>query len=504
TITVLPVDDAPVLDLDASGPGTGFSSTYTENGAGVPIADTDVLIQDVDNTALASATVTITNGQAGDLLTAAGLPAGIGASYDAGSFTLTLSGQASLANYQAALAAVRFASTSENPPTLPRIVAVSVNDGLLGSAAAQATVNVVAVNDAPVNGLPASFAASEDTALALTGLSVADVDAAGGALSLTLSVGAGTGSLSAGASGRVTVTGSGTASLTLTGALPALNAYLASAAAPVFTPAANLNGAVALTLTTSDNGNTGAGGALTDVDTTLITLAPVNDAPVNTLPASFTTNEDTPLALTGLAVSDVDAGTGALTLSVGAGSGSLSATASGGVTVAGSGTASLTLTGTLPALNAYLASAAPVFTPVADANGAVTLTMTTNDGGNTGTGTPLTDTDTSTIVIAPVADIAGDTASTPEDTPVTLAVLANDSFENPGRTITAVNGAAISPGGAAVAVANGSVRLNADGTLTYAPSADYTGATSFTYTVTAGGVTETATVAVTVTPVNDA
>ncbi|WP_407068162.1 hypothetical protein, partial [Methylobacterium crusticola] len=106
--------------------------------------------------------------------------------------------------------------------------------------------------------LPAGYTGTEDTPLALTGLSIADVDAGTGPLSLTLGVGAGTGSLSAAASGGVTVTGSGTTSLTLTGALPALNAYLASAAAPVFTPAANLNGTVALTLTTSDNGNTGA------------------------------------------------------------------------------------------------------------------------------------------------------------------------------------------------------------------------------------------------------
>ncbi|WP_238314493.1 Ig-like domain-containing protein, partial [Methylobacterium crusticola] len=198
-------------------------------------------------------------------------------------------------------------------------------------------------------------------------------------------------------------------------------------------------------------------------------------------------------------VADVDAGTGALSVTLGVTGGTLAATAGSGVAVTGSGSASLTLTGTQAALNAYLASAsAPVFTPVADANGAVTLTMTTNDGGNTGTGTPLTDTDTSTIAIAPVADIAGDSASTPEDTPVTLAVLANDSFENPARTITAVNGSSVSPGGAAVAVPNGTVRLNADGTLTYAPAPDYTGATSFTYTVTSGGVTETATVAVAV------
>jgi hypothetical protein len=36
-------------------------------------------------------------------------------------------------------------------------------------------------------------------------------------------------------------------------------------------------------------------------------------------------------------------------------------------------------------------------------------------------------------------------------------MLDNDTFENPGRTITAVNGTAITAGGAAVAVTNGSV-----------------------------------------------
>jgi hypothetical protein len=40
---------------------------------------------------------------------------------------------------------------------------------------------------------------------------------------------------------------------------------------------------------------------------------------------------------------------------------------------------------------------------------------------------------------------------------VTISVLDNDTFENPGRTITAVNGTAITAGGAAVAVTNGSV-----------------------------------------------
>jgi len=48
------------------------------------------------------------------------------------------------------------------------------------------------------------------------------------------------------------------------------------------------------------------------------------------------------------------------------------------------------------------------------------------------------------------------------------------------------------------------VTFAADGTLVYTPAADFNGTTTFTYTVTSGGVTETATVTVNVTAQNDA
>ncbi|MNS56589.1 hypothetical protein D3C72_894510 [compost metagenome] len=57
--------------------------------------------------------------------------------------------------------------------------------------------------------------------------------------------------------------------------------------------------------------------------------------------------------------------------------------------------------------------------------------------------------------------------------------------------------------GTPVAVANGLVTLRANGTLDFAPSTNYNGTTTFTYTVTSGGVTETANVTVNVTAVND-
>ena len=87
-----------------------------------------------------------------------------------------------------------------------------------------------------------------------------------------------------------------------------------------------------------------------------------------------------------------------------------------------------------------------------------------------------------------------DTASTPEETPVTIDVLAND-FDPDGDPLTVV----------AVSVpANGTAVNNGDGTVTYTPNTNFTGTDSFTYTIEDGqGGSSTATVTVEVTPVND-
>jgi Ca2+-binding RTX toxin-like protein len=159
------------------------------------------------------------------------------------------------------------------------------------------------------------------------------------------------------------------------------------------------NALPAVDLTVSD-------GALTGSDSDTPAVTGVNDAPINTLPASYTTDEDTSVKLTGLSVSDVDAGNGLITVTLSVTAGAIVAASFSGVTVAGSGTSSLVLTGTLTDINAYLAASdtQPTYVPVTDASGTVQLTMTTNDGGNTGSGGALTDVDTATITINPIAD----------------------------------------------------------------------------------------------------
>ncbi|MDI6623291.1 MAG: Ig-like domain-containing protein [Brevundimonas sp.] len=105
---------------------------------------------------------------------------------------------------------------------------------------------------------------------------------------------------------------------------------------------------------------------------------------------------------------------------------------------------------------------------------------------------------------APVAAV--DTASGAEDASVTINVLANDTdVDGETLTITHVNGANIGVDGTVALGGGASVRLNADGALTYTPAANATGLQSFSYTVSDGvGGATTATVEVDLTPVNDA
>jgi hypothetical protein len=274
-----------------------------------------------------------------------------------------------------------------------------------------------APNQAPNITRPASIAVVEDTATSLSGISFVDADAGTGTLNVTLSVPGGNGTIAASASGGVSiVSGSGTASLQVSGTLVNLNAWFAvNGSNPDYTPAANATGNVTLTILVNDNGNSGTGGALSDTDTSTLSISAVNDAPVNTLPASFTVMEDTTTSLAGMSVADVDVAAASMTfnLAVPAGQGTFTAANAGGVTVAGSTSNSLTLTGTAANLATYLGNAGnrPSYVPVANNTATVTLTITSSDGGATGSGGTRTDVDTRSINFTGVND--GPSASMP-------------------------------------------------------------------------------------------
>ncbi|MFW9677304.1 tandem-95 repeat protein [Vibrio parahaemolyticus] len=225
----------------------------------------------------------------------------------------------------------------------------------------------------------------------------------------------------------------------------------------VFTPAENFHGDAEITYTLTD-------GALTDQATVNVTVNAVNDTPVvESNLADQTLAEDfTPYTIElNTAFSDVDNVDGELTFSVSGNSNVLVSIENGIATIS----------------------------PTADWNGSETLTFTATDP----SGESISQ--TVNFTVAPVADIVADKATVVEDTPTIIKVLGNDTFEGDDKVVSldTNNGPA-----------NGTVSVNPDGSVTYTPNDNYHGADSFTYIVTSGGVSESTTVNVDVTPVNDA
>jgi VCBS repeat-containing protein len=258
---------------------------------------------------------------------------------------------------------------------------------------------VTAVNDTPVNTVPVAQTATEDTAKVISGLSITDVDAGTATnMSVTLSVTNGTITMLPGA-GTVTLTNNGTSSVTLTGTLANINTLLALSNAVTYRGNLNFNGTDTLNMLTSDNGNTGTGGTLTDSDNVTITVSAVNDGPVNTVPAAQSTAEDTPLVISGLQMADVDSTTG-MSVTLAVTNGTINVLTGTGVTITTNGTASVVLAGTQASINALLATAnAVTYTPTANYSGAALLTMTTSDGN-----VAVNDVDTVAITVTSVND----------------------------------------------------------------------------------------------------
>ncbi len=133
--------------------GNNYTTSYTENGVGVTIVSLPD-VADVDSPQMMGATITVTNANAADVLSIAGvLPGGITSSFGppvAGQLTMYLSGPATQAQFEAALAQVRFSNSSDSPGAGVRTIQVTVSDGEKSSPIATASVTVVAVDDPTV------------------------------------------------------------------------------------------------------------------------------------------------------------------------------------------------------------------------------------------------------------------------------------------------------------------------------------------------------------------
>ncbi len=295
--TIIDLNDAkekPVTDLNGNSNGSDNTASYTEDASPVKIAPSGK-ITDVDSSTLASMTVTLTNRpdsafeSLGLNSTAASLATGLGltvTAYNAATGVLTISGSASLANYQTILQNIVYDNDSQNPTTnTARNVTVVVNDESgLTSDSHSISLTVIAVNDAPTATItPLTYNAVEETSLILsgTGLSIGDVDSNSGVMTLTLKVGEGELNIAKGTN-TLTIYDNGESEVTITGTLTQLNNLLSGANGGIIeylnmndTPSSQTT----LTMKINDEGFTG-GGDLTATDTATIFIQNTAEPPV--------------------------------------------------------------------------------------------------------------------------------------------------------------------------------------------------------------------------------
>lgn len=151
----------------------------------------------------------------------------------------------------------------------------------------------------------------------------------------------------------------------------------------------------------------GQGG--TDSQNISVTVTPVNEAPVNTVPGLQVISADEPLVFStangnAVQISDVDAGSSPLQVTLAATNATLTLSGTTGLTFStgdGTGDATMTFTGSLTSINSALEGL--TLTPSPNFTGSASLQVTTNDQGNTGAGGSLGDSDNVSVTVNAVS-----------------------------------------------------------------------------------------------------
>lgn len=479
SINVTPVNDAPVLV-------TNTGATLAEGGS-VSITTGSLLVTDNDNPLPANLTYSVTSAPL----------------YG----TLLLGNTAVTTFTQADVNSGQLKYSHNGSETVSDSFSFTVTDGVVTTPVGPNTFNISVnpVNDAPRVSLNTGLTLSEGAAstIASTALLVTDPDGPSG----------------------VTYTLSG---------LPARGTLLLGATSlangQTFTQADITSGQLSYSHngseTTSDSftftASDGSTGTL-PLTTFNISVTPVNDAPVLTLPDAQLVNEDTLLTFsnaTRIRLSDAE-NDNPISVTLAVNSGVITVNSGAGVTNNNSG--NVTVTGSVTAVETALNNL--VYQPNANFNGPDALIISANDGTNTTNGTV-------NITVAAVNDAP--TLTVPgaqivnEDTPLVLTTINTTDIDSGGSpvraTLSALNGTlslASTAGVSFINGTNGANSLTIEGSiasiqgvlsnLTYQGNPDYNGADTITVTINDQGATGspgalgvTRTIPVTVRSVNDA
>ncbi len=450
TITISAENDPPEVSV------TGAPLDYTENDPATAV-DPGLTVVDVDDASSVSAVVRVTgNYVPGEDVLSFVDTVSISGSWNALDGSLTLSGPDTVAAFEAALQAVRYVNTNDDPSVASRTISFTVFDGTADSVAAFRTITISAENDPPVLATNNGATGDEGQAVVIDAamLTVTDGDASPAQL------------------------------VFMVGSIPSYG-VLRLGSTPLhtnetFTQADIDAGSISyrndgsesnsdsFSFTVSD----GAGGTIGSTIFS-ITVSPVNDKPVAADESDSLAEDGLPLDvdLTAL-VSDAETDAADLTYEI----------------VAGPLAAAGTL---LPsAVNGVL-----TFDPAPNFNGLASFTYKVTDRGdpdNCGTPGPAcadvktSATQTFSITVSPVNDgptAAGGSAAMAEDgTPidVDLSALVSDvETADANLDYQIVAGPAPAEGTLVAAAPNG--------TFTFTPAADFNGTSSFTFNVTDRG-----------------
>jgi hypothetical protein len=307
SITVTVANNAPVLTA-------GGTLNYTENDPAAVI-DNTITVNDSDSANLTGATAQITgNYQSTEDVLSFVNQLGITGSYNSANGTMTLTGTTTLANYQAALRAVKYNNSSDNPSTAARTVTWIATDGITPSTGVTSTINVTAVNDAPVlaNVEAGALAYNEnDVATAVSSnITVSDVDSTnltGATVQITGNYQSAEDVLSF--ANQLGITGtynSANGTMTLAGTTTVAN-YQTALRAVKYNNTSENPSTLARTVTFQVNDGAGANN-LSNTPTRNINVTAVNDAPVVTAGATlnYTENDAATVIDNTVTVSDVD------------------------------------------------------------------------------------------------------------------------------------------------------------------------------------------------------
>jgi Domain of unknown function (DUF4347)/Bacterial Ig domain len=150
-----------------------------------------------------------------------------------------------------------------------------------------------------------------------------------------------------------------------------------------FTPTPNYNGVASFQYTVQDNGTTnGVNDFKTATAIASFNVTAVNDAPVVNLASATQSIANTNSLISGITVSDIDAGNNPVVVTLKVNSGILNVANTSNVTIGSNNTGIVTLTGTIANINTALTNLR--YSGINNFSGNDSLNITVNDQGNTG------------------------------------------------------------------------------------------------------------------------